>query len=97
MQKISIINDEVSDNIMEVVEFLKSNKLRYVELRSIDKINISDLSLSRDREIADYLQKNRIKVSCIASPILKWHPGKVSKRKNNKLQVDNFILIIILS
>lgn len=88
MKKISIINDEISDNIKEVVKFLKKNKLRYVELRSIDKKNISDLDFSKVEKLATYLKRNNIKVSCLASPILKWYPNK-SKEINNK-QVDSF-------
>lgn len=40
MKRISIINDEISDNIQEVVKFLKKHKGRYVELRTINKRNI---------------------------------------------------------
>jgi len=91
MNRISIINDEVSDSLGEVVKFLHKQKLKYVEIRSIGKKNILDIPLRDLKKYGDSLRKNNISVSCIASPILKWLPKerKILKgRKDSKF--DSF-------
>jgi len=35
--KITTINDEVSDDLNETIEFLKAHGIKYVELRTIQK------------------------------------------------------------
>jgi len=90
MSKISIINDEISDDIKEVVRFLKEHDLNYVELRSINKENIINIPLPKIKEYAKYLQKNRINVSCISSPLLKWHPKNVKSVVDKNSKVDQF-------
>ena len=75
MHRISIINDEISDKTQEVINFLQRNKLHYVELRSFNKINIANISLYKLNRYAKQFKKNKIEVSCIASPLLKWNYG----------------------
>lgn len=72
MIKISIINDEISDNSDEVISFLKKHKLGYVEVRSFNKKNIANIRFSILRRQANFFKKNNIKVSCVASPLMKW-------------------------
>jgi predicted dehydrogenase/sugar phosphate isomerase/epimerase len=90
MNKISIINDEVSDDIKEVVRFLKEHDLNYVELRSVNKKNIVNIPLSELKECASYLKINNINVSCLSSPLLKWHPKNVNNAISKDLSVDKF-------
>jgi len=91
MNRISIINDEVSDNLDEVVKFLHKQKLKYVEIRSIGKKNILDIPEWDLKKYGDSLRKNNISVSCIASPILKWLPKEhnILKERNGS-KFDSF-------
>lgn len=90
MKRISIINDEISDDVREVVKFLKKHKGKYVELRTINKKNILDFPLEELKKYANYLKENNIRVSCIASPILKWYPSNVEVVRYDNLKVDSF-------
>jgi len=38
--KISIISDEISQSVNDVVDFLKKNNIRYIDLRSINNKNL---------------------------------------------------------
>jgi len=78
MPKISIINDEISDDIKEVVAFLKMHKLHYIELRSFGRENIANINIPQLKKYAGYFRKNHIKVSSIASPLLKWEINKMN-------------------
>ncbi|MFA5184270.1 MAG: Gfo/Idh/MocA family oxidoreductase [Patescibacteria group bacterium] len=72
MPIISIINDEISDNLKETVAFLKSHKLSQLEMRSLGKKNVANLPFVQLMRHAAYLKKNKIRVSALASPLLKW-------------------------
>lgn len=90
MKRISIINDEISDNLKEAVSFLKKHNLNYVELRSVSRKNIIDISINELKEYARYFERNKIKVSCIASPVLKGYPRGIKVRKYKNLKADTF-------
>jgi sugar phosphate isomerase/epimerase len=71
--KLGIINDEISQDLEQALEFIASYSLSYVELRSIGGKNIMSLSppeLERAKQIID---KHHFHVSDIASPIYKWN------------------------
>jgi sugar phosphate isomerase/epimerase len=70
--KISIINDEISPNLKEMIDFLNSAEVKWVELRSLNGINILNLTDSQLIEIKAELDKNNIAVSAICSPLFKW-------------------------
>lgn len=83
MPVISIINDEISDNIREMVAFLKERKLKKLEIRSFGKKNIANIAFPVLRRYAAYLKKNQLQVSALASPLLKWdRAGRKSGGKN---------------
>lgn len=93
MHKISIINDEISDKMCEVINFLRINKLHYVELRSFNKTNIANISLRKLNRYAQQFKKNGIDVSCIASPLLKWElNNKQLKEIKNSQQISHFFV-----
>ncbi len=91
MIKISIINDEISDDINEVVDFLKNHNLKYVEIRSFNKKNVGNINISELKKYANYFKKNNIKISCIASPLLKWNylGGSVNNLADNHFFLKN--------
>jgi predicted dehydrogenase len=88
MTKISIINDEISDKIEDVVLFLQEHKLRYVELRSFNRANIANIPMARLKKYAAYLKKNNIKVSGLASPLLKWESEKSARHRSRSSLSD---------
>lgn len=93
MNRISIINDEISDETKEVINFLQKNKLHHVELRSFNKTNIANISLYRLNRYAQQFKRNKIKVSCIASPLLKWNYGNKQPRDIGGIQQVNHFYV----
>ena len=90
MQKISIINDEISDNLKETIKFLKQHNVKSIELRSVNKKNLINLSFQKIKKISRILNKNRIGVSCLSSPLFKWEFDKKVLDKRGGLNVNNF-------
>lgn len=86
--KITTINDEISDDLNETIEFLKLHRVKYVELRTIRKKNLIDYSLDEVKSIHELLSRNGISVSAFASPLFKWYPDN-NKRKSQE-KVDTF-------
>lgn len=76
--KIAIINDEISSNLPEIIDFLKSYSLNYVELRTLNQKNMLDHTQNELEEIYKTLKQNGISVSALASPLFKW---KIKKSK----------------
>ena len=69
---ISVINDEVSSDILNLIEILNEVDLKLVELRKIDNKYLFQID---EKELLQYkqeLDKNNIKVSLIDSPIGKY-------------------------
>lgn len=79
---LSFINDEYSENISECIHFCKKHNVHHIELRKINAQNILNIKDIDIEKIALLLSKNNIRVSCIASPFLKWD------RKNNQTSSD---------
>lgn len=86
---ISVINDEISSNIIEVIETLNKVNLKLIELRKIDNNYLFQIDSSKLLEYKRELDKNNIKVSLIDSPIGK---GKFSHEKEEEL-LDKYIKI----
>lgn len=88
--KITTINDEVSDDLNETIEFLKAHGIKYVELRTIQKKNLIDYSLEEVRGIRENLTKNGISVSAFASPLFKWYPNNDNGEFQEKVDTFGF-------
>lgn len=88
--QVTTINDEISADLGEVIEFLKIHDLKFVELRTINKKNLVDYSLDEVREIHNLLERNNIQVSAFASPLFKWYPDKAEKRPAEKIDTFSF-------
>ncbi|GMA62051.1 sugar phosphate isomerase/epimerase [Alicyclobacillus fastidiosus] len=71
LSRLGIITDEVSDNFEEALEWANSHHLTHVELRTINRKNITCLSDEDIEYVLSLLQKRRLQVSCIASPVFK--------------------------
>lgn len=73
---ITINCDEISDNIRESIDFFIKHKVRYIELRSINKKNLLDYSLEEIKDFKKLIIKKKLKVAAIASPLFKWFYNK---------------------
>lgn len=88
--KITTINDEISDDIGVVIEFLKSHNITLIELRTIQKRNLVDYSLDEVRDLYDLLCRNNIEVSALASPLFKWYPDAAGQESYDKVDTFHF-------
>ncbi len=61
--------DEISTDLDEQIKTLKEINIKYMELRSVDKINVADFTEDFAKEVKSKLDANGIKVSAIGSPV----------------------------
>lgn len=74
------ISDEVSPSLEEAIQFAKKNQVTQIELRTVQGINLMNLSLEAVQEIATQIHTSGLTVSALASPLLKWlPPHKISE------------------
>ncbi len=69
---VSVITDEVSQNIDGVIDFMAAHRVDRVDIRAVDGRNVL---LFDDRELADLaasLTAAGLTVGCYCSPLLKW-------------------------
>lgn len=69
--RLGVISDEVSANLIEALDWIQAEGLKYVELRMIDGYNISSLSDEQVARVALEITKRGLKVSALASPLFK--------------------------
>ena len=69
MFTLSAFADEISPDPQEQIEVLKSCGVRHIELRSILKTNVLDLTDLQIAELKSLLDKNGFRLSAIGSPI----------------------------
>ena len=69
MFQLSAIADEISPDPQSQVEALQANGIHHLELRSIQKTNVLDLTDLQTQELKSLLERHEITVSAIASPI----------------------------
>ncbi len=71
LERLGVLTDEVSENIVEALDWASAQELKHVEIRLVNGENVADLS---DIELADLLfevEKRNLFISCIASPLFK--------------------------
>lgn len=83
---ISINLDEISDDFDKAVKFLVKNKVKFAEIRTINRKNIVDFDIEDVKKFATILSKNDLRVSAIASPLFKWYLNQTGE----KVLHDNF-------
>ncbi|MGL5122778.1 MAG: sugar phosphate isomerase/epimerase family protein [Fusobacteriaceae bacterium] len=88
MKKIEITGfiDEMDKDFLEELKAVKELNMQYIELRSINKKNISELSDEEVYELKKELEKRKIKVSSIGSPI-----GKIFMKDNFEEHLNKFM------
>jgi sugar phosphate isomerase/epimerase len=71
--KLGIITDEISEDLGEALDFIAGYSLAYCELREMWGKNIMHLSTAELDRAKQLIERHRMKVSEIASPIFKYH------------------------
>lgn len=71
MWRLSIITDEVTHDFRQALDWVQAQGLRWVELRSINRRNLVDLTDEEMQAIRRELDGRGLKTICIASPYLK--------------------------
>jgi L-ribulose-5-phosphate 3-epimerase len=81
--KLGIITDELAEDFEKALDFISSQSLAYCELRELWQKNLVRLSQQELERAKQLIERHRLKVSEIASPIFKYHlPGIPSPRPN---------------
>ncbi|MBI5071687.1 Gfo/Idh/MocA family oxidoreductase [Candidatus Falkowbacteria bacterium] len=88
--RITTINDEISDDLNEAIEFFKLHKIKYVELRTIYNKNLINYSLDEIKSIRELLSRNGISVSAFASPLFKWYSENATEESSKKVDTFGF-------
>ena len=79
MNKLGVISDEICDDFEKACFISKMYNLQYIELRTINKINLLELNINDYLIVKKTINKYKLKISGIASPVFK------SSRKGNDL------------
>ncbi len=66
---LSAFADEIDPSLSKQLEILKAHDISFLELRSIDGINISKFDLQYAKEVKKQLDDSGVKVSALGSPI----------------------------
>lgn len=77
--------DEISSDFNEQIRVLQENEISHIEIRGIEGKNVSDFSLEEARRYKEILDKNRIRVSSIGSPI-----GKINIEDSFSEHLEKF-------
>jgi sugar phosphate isomerase/epimerase len=71
LDRLSVLTDEVSQDLTEALDWAVRNGLRHVEIRMVSGTNVVDLSDSQVEAAAAEVRRRRLAVSAIASPLFK--------------------------
>jgi sugar phosphate isomerase/epimerase len=81
--KLGIITDELTEDFEKALDFISSQSLAYCEVRELWRKNVVKLSQEELERAKQLIERHRLKVSEIASPIFKYHlPGMPSPHPN---------------
>src|SRR5690348_2046981 len=69
MFTLSAFADEIDPDPQKQIDVLKQSGIRHIELRSIHKTNVLDLTDHQVAELKSLLDRNGFKLSAIGSPI----------------------------
>lgn len=74
---LAVIGDEIGPSIPEMLSFCAEQKVRRLDMRTVDGRNLLGMSLDDVRAIKAALDKAGIEIPTFVSPVLKWAaPGK---------------------
>lgn len=69
MIKLCAFADEADETLEGQIAALKRNRIGYLELRSVNGVNVKDLTVKQAKEYQEMLSENGIKVWSIGSPL----------------------------
>ena len=73
MIRLCAFADEAGSSLQAQIDALRRNGIGLLEIRTVDSVNIGDMTLERAKEVAQILKENKIQVWSLGSPM-----GKVS-------------------
>jgi sugar phosphate isomerase/epimerase len=82
--KLGVITDEISEDFEEALDFLSAQSLGYCEVREMWNKNIMNLSPQELERAKQAIQKRRLRVSDIASPLFKYNLPEMPARQDEK-------------
>ena len=71
VDRLSVLTDEVSDQFTEALDWAVKNRFKYVEVRMVDGVNVSNLDDAEVDRAKREIEDRGLKVSAIASPLFK--------------------------
>jgi sugar phosphate isomerase/epimerase len=71
LDRLSVLTDEVSDRFPEALDWAVRRGFRFVEVRMVDGTNVSNLDDAQVERAKAEIEKRRLRVSAIASPLFK--------------------------
>lgn len=83
MKNLSFITDEYSHSIDEAINYAVDAGISLIELRTVSRKNLLDLPMVELENMAKKIRSNNLSVSCLASPLLKWHPDHIRLKTAN--------------
>lgn len=89
MLRLSAFADEISPDIDEQVRVCRENAVTHIELRSVNKINVLDLTQAMRADIQRALDAGGLKLISVGSPI-----GKVAIDKPFSEHMDRFKIAV---
>jgi L-ribulose-5-phosphate 3-epimerase len=71
LDRLSVLTDEVSNDLVEALDWAVRNGFKHVEVRMVDGTNVSNLTDEQVDRAKREIDKRGLKVSAIASPLFK--------------------------
>jgi L-ribulose-5-phosphate 3-epimerase len=71
LKNLGVISDEVSSDLIESLDWIQNEGLKYVEIRMVDRINVSNLSDEQAERVLAETEKRGLGISALASPLFK--------------------------
>lgn len=87
-EQLSVITDEIGQDIENILPTLKQYEIKAVELRNVWGINIIDFTDENLANLKGILDENGMIVSNIAGPLFKCYPPWSKLRKSGKFFTD---------
>lgn len=82
--KLGIITDEITEKFEDALDFISSSSLEYCELRELWGKNIMNLSKDELRRAKELIEKHRLQVTDIGSPVMKYNLPEVPAREEKR-------------
>ena len=71
LDRLSVLTDEISENLEEALDWCVAREFKHVEIRMVDGANAANLTDEQAAAAAEKISKRGLSVSALASPIFK--------------------------